>query len=47
MIDLEEYVRDNHSNPFERRFSSLDVQAAAKVPTALLRLEMGNTSNIR
>ncbi len=47
MIDLEEYVRDNHSNPFERWFSSLDVQAAAKVSTALLRLEMGNTSNIK
>ncbi|WP_017903756.1 type II toxin-antitoxin system RelE/ParE family toxin [Pseudomonas asplenii] len=45
MINLEEYVRDNHCNPFERWFASLDVQAAAKVSTALLRLEMGNTSN--
>lgn len=47
MINLEEYVRDNHCNPFERWFASLDVQAAAKVSTALLRLEMGNTSNIK
>ncbi|BBP74511.1 type II toxin-antitoxin system RelE/ParE family toxin [Pseudomonas gingeri] len=47
MIDVEEYIRDNHGNPFEKWFASLDVQAAAKVSTALLRLEMGNTSNIK
>ncbi|MFC3945057.1 MULTISPECIES: hypothetical protein [Pseudomonas] len=26
MIDVEEYIRDNHGNPFEKWFASLDVQ---------------------
>lgn len=47
MITLEEYVQDNETSPFGRWFSSLDAQAALKVSTALLRLELGNTSNIK
>lgn len=38
MINVEEYLRDNQVSPFRRWFSSLD---------ALMRLEMGNTSNIK
>ncbi len=44
---VEEYVREDGSNPFGSWFDDLDPQAAAKVATATLRLEMGNTSNIK
>jgi len=43
----EEYLRADDSSPFERWFSSLDSQAAAKVSTAIVRMEMGNTSSIK
>lgn len=44
---VEEYVREDGSNPFAAWFGGLDAQAAAKVATATLRLEMGNTSNVK
>ena len=47
MITLEEYLQDNDTSPFGRWFSTLDAQAALRVSTALLRLELGNTSNIK
>ncbi|AVE06908.1 type II toxin-antitoxin system RelE/ParE family toxin [Pseudomonas sp. R11F] len=47
MIEIEEYRRDNQSSPFDEWFSSLSVSAASRVSTALVRLEMGNTSNIK
>ncbi len=47
MIEIEEYRRDNQSSPFDEWFSSLSVPAATRVSTALIRLEMGNTSNIK
>lgn len=47
MINVEEYLQDNQISPFGRWFSSLDVQAALKVSNALVRLEMGNTFNIK
>lgn len=47
MIEIEEYRRDNQSSPFDEWFSSLSVLAATRVSTALVRLEMGNTSNIK
>ncbi|MBV6826148.1 type II toxin-antitoxin system RelE/ParE family toxin [Pseudomonas sp. PD9R] len=47
MITLEEYLQDNQTSPFGRWFSTLNAQAALKVSTALLRLELGNTSNIK
>jgi putative component of toxin-antitoxin plasmid stabilization module len=47
MINVEEYLRDNQISPFGRWFSSLDALAALKVSNALVRLEMGNTSNIK
>ena len=46
-ISVEEYCGQDRTSPFERWFSSLDAQAAAKVSTAILRMEMGNTSNIK
>jgi hypothetical protein len=47
MIEIEEYRRANESSPFDEWFSSLSVPAAARVSTALVRLETGNTSNIK
>lgn len=45
-IRLEEYVRDNGSNPYQTWFDQLEAQAAAKVTVAKARLELGNTSNV-
>lgn len=44
---IEEYVREDGSNPFKIWFDDLDPIAAAKVATAALRLEVGNTSNVK
>jgi putative addiction module killer protein len=44
---VEEYLREDGSNPYKRWFDSLDARAAAKVTTAKLRLELGNTSGIK
>jgi len=46
-IRVEEYLREDGSNPYRRWFDSLDPQSAAKVTTAKLRLELGNTSSIK
>lgn len=45
-IRLEEYIRENGSNPYQRWFNGLDSHAAAKVTVAKARLELGNTSNV-
>ena len=44
---IEEYIREDGSNPFRTWFDDLDPVAAAKVATATLRLEAGNTSNVK
>ncbi len=44
---IEEYVREDGFCPFRTWFDNLDPQAAAKVATAILRLEMGNLSNVK
>jgi len=46
-LTVVEYVRADGSNPFRRWFDRLDAQAAAKVATATLRLQSGNTSNVK
>ncbi len=46
-IRVEEYVRQDGSSPYAGWFNSLDAQAAAKVVTAKLRMELGNTSNVK
>jgi putative addiction module killer protein len=43
---LEEYVREDGANPYQKWFNGLDAQAAAKVTVAKARLELGNTSNM-
>src|SRR3546814_4569534 len=44
---VQEYIRADGGNPFRDWFDSLDPQAAAKVTTGLLRLELGNVSNVK
>lgn len=46
-ITVVEYVREDDSSPYQVWFDTLDAQAAAKVATAKLRLELGNTSNVK
>ena len=42
-----EYIKIDGSNPYKDWFDSLDTQAAAKISVAKVRLELGNTSNIK
>ena len=46
-MKVQEYVREDGSNPYQKWFDSLDTQAAAKVTVAKARLELGNTSNVK
>jgi putative addiction module killer protein len=46
-IRVEEYIRPDGSSPYAEWFDTLDAQAAAKVTTAKLRMELGNTSNVK
>ena len=46
-IRVEEYLREDGTAPYGDWFNALDAQAAAKVAVAKLRMEMGNTSNIK
>lgn len=46
-IRVEEYLGADGTNPYKSWFDSLDVQAAAKVVTAKLRLALGNTFSVK
>jgi putative addiction module killer protein len=46
-IRVEEYIREDASNPYKKWFDSLSAQGAAKVTVAKLRMELGNTSSIK
>ena len=45
-MKIEEYVRTDGTSPYRIWFDGLDAQAAAKIVTAKLRMELGNTSRI-
>ena len=47
MLSVLEYLDGTGSSPFAAWFRSLDAAAAAKVTTALRRLELGKFSNIK
>jgi putative addiction module killer protein len=47
MVVVLEYEKEDGSRPFSKWFSSLNVQAALKVRTAVGRLEGGNFSNAK
>lgn len=44
---VQEYIREDGSSPFRSWFDDLDTQAGAKVATAIVRLELGNLSNVK
>lgn len=44
---IKEYIEKNGQSPFARWFETLESVAAAKVTTALYRLEQGNHSNVK
>ena len=46
-IKVEEYIREDASNPYKKWFDDLSPQAAAKITVAKLRMELGNTSSIK
>jgi putative addiction module killer protein len=46
-IKVGEYLREDASSPYKQWFDSLSSPAAAKVTVAKLRMELGNTSNIK
>ena len=46
-IKVEEYIREDASNPYKQWFDSLSAQAAAKATAAKLRMELGNTSSTK
>ena len=45
-IKVEEYIREDGSNAYQKWFDDLDAPAAAKITVAKARLELGNTSRI-
>ena len=47
MANIREYVDDRGRSPFGHWFDDLDAGAAARVRTALARMEAGNLSNVR
>ena len=47
MLKIETYVDAGGDSPFTRWFDRLDARAAAKVTTALSRIERGNLSNAK
>lgn len=46
-IYIEEYLREDGSNPYKNWFDGLDPNAAAKVTTAKLRMGLGNMSAVK
>lgn len=47
MIRVVEYLCEDQSSPYQKWFDSLSAPAAAKIAVAKVRMELGNTSNIK
>ena len=47
MIEVREYIDTSGRSPYAKWFNRLNAQAAAKVATALIRMEEGNLSNAK
>ena len=47
MIEIREYIDTLGRSPFARWFDGLNAHAAARVATALARMEQGNLSNAK
>lgn len=46
-VKVEQYLQEDGTSPFEKWFVKLNAIAAAKVSTALYRMELGNFSNVK
>ena len=46
-MNVQEYVKEDGSNPYQTWLDSLNSMAAVKVTIARSRLEVGNTSNVK
>jgi putative addiction module killer protein len=46
-MNVQEYIREDGSNPFQTWFDGLNAMSAVKVTIARSRLELGNTSNVK
>lgn len=46
-MQIKEYIRADGTNPYQKWFNSLNATAATKMTIAKVRLELGNTSNIK
>ena len=47
MIEIREYIYHEGGSPYAKWFNRLNAPAAAKVVTALVRMEQGNMSNTK
>ena len=47
MMEIREFIDINGRSPYARWFNRLDARAAAKVATALVRMEQSNLSNVK
>ena len=47
MLTVLEFVARDGSSPFAKWFAELDAAAAAKVTTAVRRMELGNFSSVK
>ena len=47
MLTIREFLERDGSSPFAKWFAGVDAAAAAKVTTAVRRLELGNFSNVK
>lgn len=47
MIEVSEYLDANGNNPYAKWFGRINAAAAAKVVTAIHRMEQGNFSNVK
>ncbi len=47
MIEIREYITAQGGSPYARWFDGLNARAAAKVATALVRIEQGNLSGAK
>jgi len=47
MLTVREFLERDGSSPFAKWFGRLDAVAAAKITTAVRRLELGNFSNVK
>jgi len=47
MVDVREYLDAEGRSPYAAWFASLGAEAAAKVATAVVRISLGNFSNVK